>query len=212
MILNTLILISAAVLFVIFVRRLPSGFWGDKVEDIREKMAIKDFGAKIFSVFGFLKKMKKPKTTVVDVSSDNEGMDSFDSFLSKEVQTIDEDKNKVDEDLSLEKADDLLKRGSVLLAQEIYLKLLDIEPENPKLHNRLGIIYLEQKDFNKAKDFFLSSLSSGENIPARQYNLALAYIGLNEYTLAQEVLKKALNADPSNQKYTDLLEEVRDKV
>lgn len=207
---NLLILLLVSIIFILVARKLPIGLFGEKTESWRP--ALKNFFQWLAKKFA-----KPPKSTVLDLSADEETAPAEPAFWEEEAvgdfTNADADKKEPDEEISPEeamiKADDLLTRGSVILAQEIYLKLLERDQANPKILNRLGIIYLEQKDYQKARDYFLSSLSAGQNNSARQYNLALAYLGLGENGKAEETLRKAVNMDPSKQKYAELLEEIK---
>jgi len=172
----------------------------------------------IFNLFGkikkyiiFQKEKRLAKKRQVINLSDEKVEEEIDFKQQKKVV----DEVLADKEISYEdkmaKADDLLQRGSVILAEELYRELLEINSTDPKLYNRLGIIALENQKFIEAKDFFTQSLNFGQNNSARLYNLALANIGLEDYEKAKEAVSKAIQLEPGSQKYQDLLEELRNK-
>lgn len=112
----------------------------------------------------------------------------------------------------LEQAEIFFKERKFSQAEELYLKLAAQNPEEAKVYNRLGIIYLEQGSFADAKEAFQESLKHGGNKAGRYYNLALACLGLQELGNALEVMEKALKLDKENEKYQQLLAEIKEKM
>lgn len=211
MYLNIIILVSAAIVFIIVARKLPTGWLTDKTPKVR----LKNFRAIYESLINYLlgrNERKMVKNRQVINLNDEQPVNGYDSLKEQErvVEEVLADKEISFED-KMKKADDLLQRGSVILAEELYREMLENNSTDPKLYNRLGIIALENQKFLEAKDFFAKSLNFGQNNPARLYNLALANIGLEDYRSAKEAVSKAVQLEPSSQKYQDLLEELRNK-
>ncbi len=211
MYLNIIILVSAAVVFIIVARKLPTGWLTDKTT----KVKLKNFRSIYESVMNYLfgrseRKMAKKRHVI---NLEDEKIVSPDELKEQErvVEEVLADKEISYED-KMKKADDLLQRGSVILAEELYREMLETNSTDPKLYNRLGIIALENQKFSEAKDFFAKSLNFGQNNPARLYNLALANIGLEDYRSAKDAVSKAVQLEPSSQKYQDLLEELRNQI
>lgn len=93
-------------------------------------------------------------------------------------------------------------------AEGIYLELIEKMPFDGQVYSRLGIIYLALKQYNDARLSLEKSIQLGGNVSARYFNLALVYLKLNNQERAKENIKKALELNPSNQKYQNLLAEM----
>lgn len=111
----------------------------------------------------------------------------------------------------LSEAEKLFKTGAFKEAEEIYLKLAAAEPDNARVYNRLGIIYLEQKNYNDAVSAFQQAIKIDPEVALRHVNLGLAYLGLKKYTLAEKALERALEIEPKNKKYKEILEKAKIK-
>lgn len=80
------------------------------------------------------------------------------------------------------------------LAQDEFLKILEVDPKNPTCLLGLGNIALEKRDFKKAKKYFSSAFSSGDNRlfskVKRESLLGLAKIEFNlkNFDKAKELL------------------------
>lgn len=103
-------------------------------------------------------------------------------------------------------ADDAYEHKDFDKAEELYIKIAASEPNNAKVYNRLGAIYLEQENFYDAKDAFAQSIKLAPDNASRHVNLGLAYLGLKDYFKATQAFTNALDLDPKNNKYQKLLE------
>jgi Flp pilus assembly protein TadD len=103
-------------------------------------------------------------------------------------------------------ADDAFESKDFDKAEDLYIKIAAQEPNNPKVYNRLGAIYLEQENFYDAKDAFLLAQKLEPNIASRYINLGMAYMGLKDYFKATEAFKNAVKLEPQNSKYEKYLE------
>lgn len=112
----------------------------------------------------------------------------------------------------LEQADQMFKNKKYQEAENIYIKLASREPNNPKVYNRLGVLYLEQSNFFDAKEAFRQTLNNDDKKATRWYNYSLACTGLKEYRNAIEALEKAIKLDNKNNKYGEMLKEVKGKL
>lgn len=101
-------------------------------------------------------------------------------------------------------ADDAYERKDFEKAEELYIKIAATEPNNAKIYNRLGAIYLEQENFYDAKDAFLIALKLEPEIASRHVNLGMAYLGLKDNYKAEQSFKSAIKIDPKNDKYQKL--------
>lgn len=93
-------------------------------------------------------------------------------------------------------------------AERLYLKMATEDPRNPKIYGRLGVIYLEQKNFEDARDALIMAIKLEPNIPTRHFNLALTYLQIGSTAKAIASMESSLKYDPSNRKYRKLLDDI----
>lgn len=106
----------------------------------------------------------------------------------------------------LKRAESAFERRDYGHAEKFYLKAAAVNPQNPKIYNRLGIIYLENKNFTDASAAFEQAVKIDPNVALRHANLGIAYLEMKKYTLADNALSKAVTLDPKNKKYQKLLQ------
>lgn len=110
---------------------------------------------------------------------------------------------------SLEMADTLFAQKSYDKAERIYLQLARQEPKNPKLYNRLGVLFLERENYTDAREAFQAALAIDDSRASRHYNYAMACYHLGQLRLAQDAVIQALKRDPRNAKYQAFAEQIR---
>lgn len=115
------------------------------------------------------------------------------------------------EDVLFDEADKLFKAGKLEEAERSYLKIATANPQNVKVYNRLGIIYMEKKNFRDAKEAFIEAIRLDPKKASRHYNLAMAQVELREYRNAVESLQHALSLD-NNARYKKLLFDLKNKI
>ena len=100
-------------------------------------------------------------------------------------------------DLMFQKAVELHNAGALNEAEAIYLKMLQIMPENSDVWNLLGLIAQARCDEVKAVDCFLNAIKYAP-VPffAHFFNLALSYKALNKNNEAKEALEKSVGLKP----------------
>ncbi len=103
-------------------------------------------------------------------------------------------------------ADDAFDTQEFNKAESLYVKAAAQDPDNPKIYSRLGVIYLEQKNYYDAKDAFLQAVKIEPDLASRHVNLGIALMGLKDYFKAIQEFKSALKLDPKNKKYLHFLE------
>ncbi|TSC64957.1 MAG: Tfp pilus assembly protein PilF [Candidatus Berkelbacteria bacterium Gr01-1014_85] len=111
----------------------------------------------------------------------------------------------------LVEADDAFELRDYRKAERLYLKLATLQPKNPLIYTRLGIIYLTDENFVDARDAFQQAIKLDPTLATRHYNLALAYVELGSNTKAINSLEQALKYDPSNRKYRKMLDHLQGK-
>jgi tetratricopeptide (TPR) repeat protein len=93
-------------------------------------------------------------------------------------------------------------------AEKLYVRLAAEDPKNPKIYSRLGIIYLEQSNFEDARDAFQQAIKLEPGVATRHFNLALVYMHLGSKAKATSAMELALKYDPSNRKYRKMLDNI----
>lgn len=112
----------------------------------------------------------------------------------------------------LETADKYLEEKKFELAEKIYVRLVAQDPHNPKIYNRLGGLYLEQKNYSDAKAAFAEVLKYDDKLAGRWYNYGLACSGLLEYRNSIEAFEKAVKLERKSEKYLQALKEAKIKL
>ncbi len=90
----------------------------------------------------------------------------------------------------------------------LLVRSLEHSDFNPLANYFLGLINLEKNNFMKAKDYLTIALTQDPNLVAARYELARAYLGLEDYKSAYKRLKQAQTASPSNKKIQVELEKL----
>ena len=188
-----LIVISAAIIFVILARRLPDIVSGN-IQSLPEEKKRIYLPALKFNFQKIIAKIKIPSLPKMPKISL--------PIARKHLEPVKKDdlQNMTSFEL-MELADGALDRGDLDQAEKYCIQAVTKTPDNPKIYNRLGIIYLQLKNYADARDAFLTSLRFDDRIASRHYNLFLAYMGLGRGEKAKVSLRKAIDLDPKKEKY-----------
>ncbi len=103
-------------------------------------------------------------------------------------------------------ADEAFRKKDFKSAEKYYLQAATKDPDNARIYNRLGVIYLQTKNYKDAIEAFRGSLKFDDRVASRHFNLALAYLGKRDYRSAEKVLREALRLEPTNDKYRKTLD------
>lgn len=107
-----------------------------------------------------------------------------------------------------QEAEDLFAIKDYKKAEKLYLRLATTDPKNSKIYSRLGIIYLEQENYDDARDALQQALKLEPGNASRHFNLALVYMNLGSQAKAVASMEAALKYDPSNRKYRKMLDDI----
>jgi len=102
-------------------------------------------------------------------------------------------------------ADDLLKSDKFVEAERKYIEALSIEQKNPKLYEKLGRLYLRNKQYDQARDTlrFASRLSPNDaSVVAFLGEVAMAR---EEYSDAVTYFQHAVSLRPRQPRYLDMM-------
>lgn len=199
MIFEILIVISAVAIFIILAIRLPE----NKEDEIGEtETSLTGFNL-LEKVGGFIPKFKLPKIGLPKINLPK--MNKPDPVEEKKTASLSQ---KSLTDLMLE-AKQLLQTGDLRNAEQMYLRLAAKDPRNAKIYANLGTIYLQKESYGDARDAFLAALKLDDTVALRHYNLGLAYIGLKTEAKAKVSIKRAIQLDPSKDKYSQTLDKIK---
>ncbi len=108
-------------------------------------------------------------------------------------------------------ADAAFRKKDYKVAEKYYLQSAVKDPDNPRIYSRLGVIYLQTRNYRDAVEAFRGAIKFDDRVASRHYNLSLAYLGKRDYRLAEKGLREAIRLDPTNDKYRKTLVAVGDQ-
>ena len=94
-------------------------------------------------------------------------------------------------------------------AQDIYQYLVNHQPANADYHARLAYCWYQNSNFAKAAEHYQKSLSLDSTQPNRYYNLGQSLQSAGRTAEAIETLTKALELEPKNPKFLQVLEKLK---
>ncbi len=92
---------------------------------------------------------------------------------------------------------------------EILEFLVSHNPQNDLYLAQLGNVFISTRRFPEAIGAYQKSLSFNELVPARFVNLGLAFQGAGDVENAKVNFQKAVDLDPTNMQYLQILEEAK---
>lgn len=107
-----------------------------------------------------------------------------------------------------EEGDALLKSGQHAEAEQFFLKAAAANPNDAKVYAKLGLIYLNSKNYSDAIEALKVAAKIDKYNPSRHYNLALAYFGNKDLQHAIVSAREAISLDPVTGKYRQFLDEL----
>ena len=88
---------------------------------------------------------------------------------------------------------------------KILNKIIEIEPMDAEAYNTYGNLYFDKKDYKNAKYYFKKSIDFDKDYFKNYYDIAKAYIGLNEFEKAKEMLGICIKLKPDFDLANELL-------
>jgi len=89
--------------------------------------------------------------------------------------------------------------------ETLWSDVISKAPNNARAYNNLGIVYKEQKQYDKAKDFFERALRANKNYTAVYYNLGDVQYILGNYEKALAYLDTAMKGTKDSLLHADIL-------
>jgi tetratricopeptide (TPR) repeat protein len=109
---------------------------------------------------------------------------------------------------NFEEGEELYRSGKLEEAERFFVKAAATSPNDPKIYARLGLLYLNQKNYSDAIESLKVAVKIDKYNPSRHYNLALAYWGNKDLQRAIASVREAISLDPVTKKYRQLLEKL----
>jgi len=114
-------------------------------------------------------------------------------------------------DPNIIKADELFAKKQFISAEKWYLEAVRNNPKNPKIYSRLGIIYIDQKNYKDAIDSLTEAIKLDSSVASRFFNLSFAQNNEGDRKQALQNAKKAIRLDPASKKYRKWMEQLKVK-
>ncbi|MGI6103298.1 MAG: tetratricopeptide repeat protein [Patescibacteria group bacterium] len=114
------------------------------------------------------------------------------------------------EEALMHEGDVYFVQGKLKEAERAFLRAVAKNPRQPKLYNRLGAIYLKQRNYADALEAFQAARDLDASRASRHYNVALAAWHLGKRPKAKEAINEALRLDGESIKYRDLKRQIDD--
>ena len=114
-------------------------------------------------------------------------------------------------DSKISEADRLFEGKKFRRAEALYVKEAAANPDNPKIYNRLGAIYLELGEYRDAREAFEQAVKLDPTVAFRHANLGVSHLKLGNRNKAIECFEEAKRLEPDNEKYQDLIKEAKEK-
>lgn len=115
---------------------------------------------------------------------------------------------KLDLSSNFDEGEILFKAGKLEEAESYFIKAASNNPANAKIYARLGLLYLQMKNYSDAIEALKVAVKLDKYNPSRHYNLSLAYLGNKDVQKAIASVREAITLDPVTQKYRQLLEQL----
>ena len=114
--------------------------------------------------------------------------------LPVDVDTSTKEGDKADnQEKSLrEQADDFFEAGDLKKAERTYLKVLSQEPDDAGVYNKLGLVYLQDKNYKDAKASLKQALKLEPDNDTFYNNLGLLFYEMEKYEDAIEAYQKSI--------------------
>ncbi|MBI2590003.1 tetratricopeptide repeat protein [Candidatus Berkelbacteria bacterium] len=196
MILEILIIAAIIGMFIILARRLPDALKGEQGSlPPQNTPARPDFftRARIWWKTAKREQLRPAKSPVAVAQSVK---------APSEVLT---------EDVLLREGDTYMQEGKLKEAERAFLRAVAKNPKNPKLYNRLGAIYLKQRNYSDALQAFEAARDLDSSKASRHYNVALAAWQMTNLSKARHSIAQAISLDPVSAKYQELKQQIEAK-
>lgn len=102
-------------------------------------------------------------------------------------------------------ADTYLAEGALDEAKETYEFLLQLQPKDDNAMTKLAELYEQKGDFENAITYLQQAAIINDSLSPRFYHIAELLLKVNQPDVAKEAIVQAVELEPKNPKYLDLL-------
>ena len=92
------------------------------------------------------------------------------------------------------------KKGNLIVAKDLYNKILEANPIHASAHCNLGVIFKGLVEHQKAIACYQKAIEINPNSPSAYNNLGMILVQLNQVNKAKKYFEKSLKLDPSRKK------------
>lgn len=208
-----LIIIAGAVMLFILIRRLPatSETKEQNMKNINKK------NSKLVNLFKPLRQInwlfwqKKNKISVEEDLATNVKKPEDKAFWVEGQKGSGEGAAHLIANTYFDQAEEAFSKKDYRKAETLYIQAARENPKNIKIFNRLGVIYLETKNFADAIEAFSTTLRYDSSVGSRHFNLGVAYLGMGDNEKAKKCIREAIKLCPGNEKYQKVLDDLEKK-
>lgn len=210
MILELILIVAIVGIFILIVRRLPEALNEGKAQSAAPSPKPEVTRPAISSASGpsWLSRLAAILPTF---GTSNTSTSSIPASTIKPLETGLPLSTEITAESLLKEGDQYLEDGKLKEAERSYLRAVAKEPKQPRLYNRLGAIYLKDRNFGDALQAFEAARDLDGSKASRHYNVALAAWQGGKLAKARESISQAISLDPTAQKYQDLKEQIEGK-
>jgi tetratricopeptide (TPR) repeat protein len=97
---------------------------------------------------------------------------------------------------SYEAGDSALRRGQLAEAEQRFLKITKIKPQDLRAHVNLGVIYMRQKNWKRALEELRTAEKIAPRIPGIRFDIGLVYYRQRDYQQAIAPFESVLRDQP----------------
>ena len=127
------------------------------------------------------------------------GLACFSIFAGQQGTTIKSNSRPAEvTDPHLQEAGKLLNQGRVGEAKQAILEQLQQNPKSVEGYNLLGVLYIGEKDYEKAQDAFQHALTVDARSVRTRNNLANMYVAEGRLDRAEKEFRESLRIEPTN--------------
>ncbi len=105
-------------------------------------------------------------------------------------------------------AEAYMENGHFAEAEELFLKLIKLDPDQVETYNRLGIALRRQGKYDDAETYYRMALESHPQNPVIYYNLGVLQFSRQDRKKARQSLEEAIRLDPGFKKAREVLRQV----
>ncbi len=102
-------------------------------------------------------------------------------------------------------ADTYFSRGAITEAKETYQFLLQLNPKDDNVLAKLGELSEQESNFEAAIEYYQQAIILNDSLSPRFYRLAELLLRVKQPETAREAIISAVELEPKNPKYLDLL-------